>query len=143
MEPGGEWRNKLRRLTSQLFIDAGREQQRVGVLRDVGGDALVADGSPLRPHRSADQLQECRLSGSVATHQRDDLAAAKCQRDALHRGRGVIAMVHAVDPADARTSNAPTLPSPPSGGGRKTNALRMDAGIAKPERNWRPSCPQR
>src|SRR5437879_12785208 len=106
MEPGGEWRDDLRRLTSQLFIDASREQQRVGVLRDVGGDALVADGSPLRPHRSADQLQECRLSGSVATQLRDALAAAQGPPDGLQRAPGVIALVHAVDPSDARRPNA-------------------------------------
>src|SRR5438132_7609456 len=52
-------------------------------------------------------------------------------------------MVHAFDPADDRAQHTPTVPSPAGGGGTKTNALRMDAGVAKPKRDWRPSRPQR
>src|SRR2546430_17302350 len=52
-------------------------------------------------------------------------------------------MVQPVGPGDDWAGDAPTLPSPASGGGRKTNALRMKTGVAQPERDGRPSGSQR
>src|SRR6202011_2795717 len=82
------------------------------------------------------------LSRSVASHQRDNLTAAQCQRDSLDGGYAVVAMVQVVGLADDRP---PPRPSPAGGGMRfrSGQSLGINAGVAKTEWDRCPTRPER
>ena len=77
LQPGRKGGDDLGGLAPQLFIDGWREEQRIGVLGDIGCRAIQRHGAPLRPRHSGDQLQEGWLAESVSAHQDDDLAATE------------------------------------------------------------------
>ena len=125
MKPGPERSDDRGGLAHQLVPDGWREQQRIGILRHVGGRGVVGDGAALWPQQAGDQLQERRLTRPISTHQRRDLATTKDQRHSLHGRHALIAVIQPVDPAEDRALPVDGRRVGPGAG----QALRMDASI--------------
>ena len=96
-------REKIRR-PSGAWPMPGRTSWWAGRLRDVL--ALEADRALARVEQAADRLERRRLARAVGADERDDLAPADLDRDALE---GVDVAVVGVDVVEARASTSPVV----------------------------------
>ena len=85
--------------TAKLVLHRRREQQRIGILRNVRGPHVDLDVTALRSEDPRDQFQQRGLPRSIATHQRRHLATTQDQRHALDCAHAVIRVNDALESA--------------------------------------------